>query len=34
MTLFGLDYAFRIKTEALFEPNHKEYIFDFYILDD
>ena len=31
--LFGLQYAFRIKTEAIFEQN-KEHIFDFYILDD
>jgi len=32
-TLFELQYAFRIKTEAIFE-NLKEYIFDFYVLDD
>jgi hypothetical protein len=32
-TLFGLQYAFRVRTEAIFEK-YKEHIFDFYITDD
>eukprot|EP00347_Sterkiella_histriomuscorum_P009457 403341144 len=33
-TLFNLWYCFRIKTEAIFEPEKRDYIFDFFILDD
>ena len=34
LTLYCVDYVFRIKTKAVFEDGSPYYIFDFYILED
>lgn len=34
MTLYCVDYVFRIKTKAVFEEGGPYYIFDFYVLED
>ena len=34
LTIYSMDYVYRLKVKAIFEPNQPFYVFDFFKLDD